>query len=29
MKRYAAPVGFTLFAVWIVIVFVLTSGMRV
>ena len=29
MKRYAAPVGFTLFAVWIVVVFVLASGMRV
>ena len=28
MKRYAAPLGFTLFAIWIVVVFVLTAGMR-
>jgi len=25
MSRYAAPVGFTLVAIWIVIVFVMTS----
>lgn len=25
MRRYAAPVGFTLVAIWVVIVFVLTS----
>ena len=28
MKRYAAPVGFTLVAVWIAVVFVLASGMH-
>jgi hypothetical protein len=28
MKRYTAPVGFTLFALWIVVVSVLASGMR-
>jgi hypothetical protein len=28
MKRYSAPLGFTLFAMWIVVIFVLTSGMR-
>jgi hypothetical protein len=29
MKRYTAPLGFTLFAIWIVVVAVLASGMRV
>ena len=29
MKRYAAPVGFALFAVWIAVIFVLASGMPV
>jgi hypothetical protein len=29
MKRYAVPVGFALFAVWIGVIFVLTAGMRV
>jgi hypothetical protein len=28
MKRYAVPVGFTLFAIWIAVVFVLTASMR-
>ena len=28
MKRYSAPLGFTLFAIWIVVVFVLASTMR-
>jgi hypothetical protein len=28
MKRYTAPLGFTLFAIWIAVVFVLASGMR-
>jgi hypothetical protein len=28
MKRYAAPLGFTLFAIWIAVVFVLTATMR-
>lgn len=28
MKRYSAPLGFTLFAIWIVVIFVLASGMR-
>ncbi len=27
MKRYSAPLGFTLFAIWIMVVFVLVSGM--
>ena len=27
MKRYSAPLGFTLFAIWIVVVFLLASGM--
>ncbi|MDT5027707.1 MAG: hypothetical protein QOE61_4133 [Micromonosporaceae bacterium] len=26
MSRYTAPLGFTLVAIWIAIVFVLTSG---
>ena len=29
MRRYTAPVGFALFAIWIAVVFVLTSGMHV
>jgi hypothetical protein len=29
MKRYTAPVGFVLFAIWIAVVFVLASGMHV
>lgn len=28
MKRYAAPLGFMLFAIWIAVVFVLTATMR-
>jgi len=28
MKRYAAPLGFMLFAIWIAVVFVLTAGMH-
>jgi hypothetical protein len=27
MKRYAAPLGFTLFAIWIAVIFVLTASM--
>jgi hypothetical protein len=27
MKRYTAPVGFTLFAIWIAVIFVLASSM--
>jgi len=26
MKRYTAPVGFTLFAIWIAVIFVLASA---
>jgi hypothetical protein len=26
MNRFAAPLGFTLFAVWVMVVFVLVSG---
>jgi hypothetical protein len=29
MKRYSAPLGFTLFAIWIAVIFVLVSGMRI
>jgi hypothetical protein len=29
MKRYTAPVGFTLFAIWIAVIFVLASGVTV
>jgi hypothetical protein len=29
MKRYTAPLGFTLFAIWILVIFVLASGMRI
>jgi hypothetical protein len=29
MKRYSAPVGFALFAIWIAVVFVLAAGMHV
>lgn len=28
MKRYTAPVGFALFAIWIAVVFVLASTVR-
>jgi hypothetical protein len=28
MKRYAAPVGFTIFAVWIAVVAVLSASMH-
>jgi hypothetical protein len=28
MKRYAAPLGFTLFAIWIAVIFVLTATMQ-
>jgi len=28
MSRYVAPLGFTLAAVWVVVVFVLASGTR-
>jgi len=29
MRRYTAPLGFALFAIWIAVVFVLASGMQV
>jgi hypothetical protein len=29
MKRYAAHMGFVVFAIWIAVVFVLAAGMRV
>ena len=27
MKRYAAPMGFALFAMWIAVIFLLATGM--